>query len=76
MTTPDSRLYRAAYRLFEKLNYIDEAALYEFILDGTPLPAEPSSLKLQRWIYRRWGIDMADHFATVPQLKKPTKETK
>lgn len=63
-----SRLFDAAQRLFHRENKKDEAAMWNFIVAGRDLPEEPAGLRVQRWIARRWGYDVAQDYGTVPPI--------
>lgn len=63
-----SRLFRAAQKLFQRENEKDEVAMWNFIVAGRDLPEEPAGLRVQKWIAKRWGYDVAQDYGTVPPL--------
>lgn len=66
--TPQSWLFHAAQKLFYRENEKDEAAMWNFIVAGRDLPEDPAGLRVQKWIAKRWGYDVAQDYATVPPL--------
>lgn len=64
----ETKLLKAAKRLFEEKNRKDEADLWDYIVSRVPLPDEPSGDRLRRWAKKRWGVDLGEGYATCAPI--------